>query len=124
MLALATRTQYDVPSETEPGLLYVVTIPASGTGHTCTCPDFTYRRRTRGELCKHIHGVLDALGQDTPSTYRRVVTLDLTSQWQLDEDDLADALRAALNGIGVRVELAETRDTTWAQVTVRRIAGI
>jgi hypothetical protein len=128
MRALAARTQFDVPSESMPGLMYVVTIAADGVGPTCTCPDFIHRRRWVDEHCKHIRAVMayapGRYADDAPTTYRRLVAVDLTSHRELDEDDLTDALRVTLSGIGVRVEAADTTDTTWAQITVRSVTRL
>lgn len=55
---------------------------------------------------------------EEPYVYRRALMVELTAWWELDEDDLTHALRAALTGFAIRVEHAETLDTTWAEIQV------
>ncbi|MEM0481556.1 MAG: helicase-related protein [Nitrososphaerota archaeon] len=52
---------WTVPSQSDPSVKYTVTF--SESGFTCTCPDFTYRRRE----CKHIYAVKISEGLIAPS---------------------------------------------------------
>lgn len=53
---------------------------------------------------------------DPPHTYRRAVTVSVASWPELDEADLDHAIYAAVIGTGVRVELADTMETTWVEL--------
>lgn len=57
-------------------------------------------------------------GEDGMLVYRRTVTLTVASHWDLDEDDLDEAIMYGLSGIALRVEHDETLDTSWVGVDV------
>lgn len=65
-----------VSSRSQPGKVYVITVYNTGA-KKCSCPDYGFRRRQRGEYCKHIaewmkkekaETVVDAAEKPTPST--------------------------------------------------------
>ena len=48
-------------SFSKPGLSYTV------TKHSCTCPDFKFRRRPKGQACKHMKKLLEASETSEPT---------------------------------------------------------
>lgn len=60
----------------------------------------------------------DTENGDDMLVYRRTVTLTVACHWELDEDDLDNAILYGLTGIPLRVEHNETLDTSWVPIDV------
>lgn len=58
---------------------------------------------------------------DPPHRYRRLVQVECTSHWPLDETDLDHAISGAVTATAVRVEHADLADTLWVELNATGI---
>ncbi|GAB2858796.1 hypothetical protein GCM10022221_67890 [Actinocorallia aurea] len=64
------------------------------------------------------NGIRDDSAPDDLRTYRAVITVDLTSWWDLEVDELPTALRYALNGAKVHVREYDSQEIVVSEVFV------
>jgi len=137
MLAIAPIV-FEVRDPERPGRTWTVSTPTDGSGARCDCEDFT-------GCCEHTHAVVSAAStrlfdlaqvlaqsfveedaeraaeDDELHVYQRAITAEFTSRWPIDQNDLDEAVRLALEALALRVEGAETLELLVCEVRVRAI---
>ena len=98
----------------EPGEIYSVESSTKGkywkvdlSKKTCNCPNFLFRKRASGELCKHILAVQQTLNNDSKDDFEKAVDY-VKEKGAVDSVELIEKFSEGLvNDLIERGQLAE-----------------
>jgi hypothetical protein len=76
MRIIRVQDGYKVESQSRPGVFYFIDLEKK----TCTCPEFQYRMKPIGGICKHINFVDESVQKKQPTVITKDVKKELQRQ--------------------------------------------